>query len=123
LGIYSTGDRTTIEMPFPPRSGIAMGTGWTVSKLLFVTSKTIRQPLIIRGTRIDGPGEAGFTGHAGRRPFQAIQFAPQSRAIDLGRLKAFGVIVWATASGCYEVQIDGETFSRIIVFRVELKAA
>jgi len=116
-GAYNPTDRATMKT-LPPDTSIAAGTGWTVAKAPLVAKKTLRQPLVVRGGRIDRPGELGFTGYGVQRPFSALQFPP-SFAIDLGAFKAYGISVWAATPGCYALQIDGATFSRIIVFRVE----
>jgi hypothetical protein len=82
--------------------------------------KRFRQPLLVRGRRLDEPGVVGFSGPRGRRPFVAMQFAPRARAIDLGRFKALGLTVWANEPGCYGLQLDGKTFSRVVVSMVQL---
>jgi hypothetical protein len=122
-GAYNPADRATMKAPYPaPGTSVAAGTGWAVAKTALVMKKTFSQPLVVRGSRLDGAGLLGFTGPAGHRPFAAMQFAGTSPAIDLGAYKAHGLIVWATASGCYAVQLDGRTFSSVVVFRVELSA-
>lgn len=125
VGTYST-ERTTIEMPYPaPQGSVASDTGWTVSKFPLVMPKSLREPLLIRGRTIDRTEALGFSGSAGRRPFEAMQFPARPRVIDVGvgTLKSLGLTIWAAAPGCYAVQIDGRAFSRVIVFRIEFRRA
>jgi hypothetical protein len=122
VGTYAyAGDNTVVEMPWPaPSTSPAYGSGWTIAKIVLVMRKELRQPLLVRGQRLDDTGSLGFSGPAARRPFTAIQFPTRKKGIDEGRFKAFGLGVWATAPGCYGVQIDGKTFRRDVVFRVVL---
>jgi hypothetical protein len=123
-GAYNPTDRATMTAPYPaPEASVAAGTGWAVAKTTLVMKKIFSQPLVVRGSRIDGAGQLGFSGPVGRRPFAAIQFPATAAAIDFGKYKAHGLNVWATSSGCYALQLDGKTFSRAVVFRVELTSA
>ncbi len=118
-GGYNRADRATMTAPYPPpEAHVAFGTGWTAAKAPLVMKKTFAQPMVVRGRRIDGAGDLGFSG-SGRRPFGAMQFPAAGPTIDLGRYKAHSLNVWAATPGCYALQIDGATFSRVVVFRVE----
>lgn len=118
-GAYNPEDRSTMQVisSTNPRSQGA-GTGWGIAKTLIVMRRTLRQPLLLRGQRVDGPGELGFAGHAGRRPYAALQFKTGWHTINAGRFRADGFTAWATVPGCYALQIDGRTFSRVVVFRI-----
>ena len=120
VGTYgSAGDYSAVEMPSPaPYGSPAYGTGWSITKILLTMRKELHQPLLIRGKRLDDAGWLGFSGPAGHRPFAAMQFPSTRKGIDEGKFKAFGMGVWATAPGCYGVQIDGKNFRRDVVFRV-----
>jgi hypothetical protein len=118
-GAYNAVDRATLAAPYPaPAASRAAGTGWTLAKTVLVVKKRFRQPFVVRGRRIDGAGELGFTGPSGRRPVEAMQFPSAGPAIHLGAYKARGLMVWAATTGCYAVQIDGPKFSQTVVFRV-----
>jgi hypothetical protein len=104
---------------FPaPENSIAAGTGWAIDKTPFVWKKRFRGPFLLRGDRIDGQGELGFSGPAGRRPFAAMQFAAGRSGLESAGLHGWPVAVWMTTPGCYAFQIDSPTTSRVIVFRV-----
>ena len=120
VGTYSPGPHNVVPVPYPaPEGSPAFGTGWTVTKIPLVMPKSLRQPIIARGRRIDGDAPLGFSGPAGRRPYAAIQYPPGGNMIDLGRHKAVGVLAWASEPGCYSLQIDGRSFSRVVTFRIE----
>ena len=84
-GAYNPEDRSTMKLipPTDPRSQGA-GTGWGIAKTAIVMRKTVRQPLLLRGQRLDGPGTLGFAGDAGHRPFAALQFKAGYHTIGLG---------------------------------------
>jgi hypothetical protein len=105
---------------FPaPENSIAAGTGWAIDKTPLVWKKPFRGPFLIRGARIDGQGQLGFSGPAGRRPFAAMQFARGRSGLEFAGLHGWGVAVWMTTPGCYAFQIDTRISSRVIVFRVK----
>ena len=120
VGTYAYGgDNAVVGMPWPaPDASKAYGSGWTITKIVLLVGKDFRQPLLVRGQRLDETGSLGFSGHAGRRPFEAMQFPSGMKGMDERRFKGFGLGVWATAPGCYGIQIDGRTFRRAVVFRV-----
>jgi hypothetical protein len=102
-----------------PDTSIAAGSGWAVDKAPLLLKNTFRGPFMIRGRRVDGEGVLGFSGIAGRRPFEAMQFAPGRATMRAGGLLGWGIGLWMTSPGCYALQIDGAAFSRVIVFRVD----
>jgi hypothetical protein len=103
----------------PPENSVAYGTGWSVDKTPLVRKKTFNGPFVVRGRRIDGTGVVGFSGPGGRRPFEALQFAAGRSAAEFAGSTGWPTLVWMTAPGCYALQIDGQTFSRVVVFQVE----
>jgi hypothetical protein len=86
--------------------------GWYVHKTLWAISPTYRGPLLVRGARIDAPGEVRFTGRlalqrslrlAGQWPGEAgWRYVPSATGMR--------------GPGCYAFQVDGLTFSRVVVF-------
>jgi hypothetical protein len=115
-GAYNADDRATMDArtsgPF------AEGTGWGLAKTPLMMKKRLKQPLLVRGARIDASGVLGFSGGAGHRPFVAMQLAATRPSLSVGSFKGYGVNTWALTGGCYAIQVDGRTFSRVIVFRV-----
>ncbi len=119
-GAYNAADRSTMLLipSAEPRSQAA-GTGWGIAKTAIVKRKTLKQPLLLRGRRLDGQGDLGFSG-TGHRPFAALQLWPKFGGA-LGKFKWKGLAAWAVDAGCYGLQIDGRTFSEVIVFRVAFR--
>ena len=56
-GAYNPADRTTMRIVYPASSGPARGSGWGIAKAQLLVKKTFRQPLVVRGRRIDGASE------------------------------------------------------------------
>lgn len=97
--------------------------GWASGKVFWYVRPSYRGRALIRGRRLDGPGRLGFE-RAGRLPARELRIErggspaswegqpPGSRGIPSG--------VAVQAPGCYGVQIDGRTFSRVVVFSVDV---
>jgi hypothetical protein len=100
---------------------VQYGGPWAGAKVFWYVRPSYRGPALIRGRRLDGPQWLGFNGR--RLPRRELHIErgvtvswegqpPGSRGIPSG--------VRVRAPGCYGVQIDGKTFSRVVVFTVEL---
>jgi hypothetical protein len=111
-------------VPYPAyETSVAAGTGWDVTKVPLLMKKQFRGAFVVRGRRLDGSGALGFSGGAGHRPFEAMQFPASRGILSAGEFRGWGLTVWMTSPGCYAMQIDGPTFSRVVVFRVEFTTA
>jgi hypothetical protein len=97
------------------------GSKWFGEKVFWFVVPSYRGRVLIRGRRIDAPGTVGFNG--ARRPdpelriepFTTVSWAGQptgSRGIPSG--------VRILAKGCYGFQIDGTSFSRIVVVTADV---
>jgi hypothetical protein len=91
------------------------GVPWFSTKVFWYVKPSYRGRVLIRGRRLDGPQSIRFNGIRRRelriKPNQTVSWRGQptgSRGVPS--------IVRVRASGCYGVQIDGTTFSRIVVF-------
>lgn len=71
--------------------------------------------MLIRGRQLDGPYRVRFG--RGNVPPVALRIVPGETLVKGGR--ADGAYARLRAPGCYGYQIDGKTFSRVIVFRAE----
>ncbi len=90
---------------------------WGGQKTLWYVDPAYTGPVLIRGSRIDGPGEVRF--NYGVEALASEMHLPQPdpfagpgewrSAISSTRLKV-------SAPGCYAFQVDGDTFSYSIVF-------
>lgn len=95
------------------------GGPWRGQKVFWYVHPRYRGPVLIRGRRLDGPGRLRFDD--GRLPRAEIRIAPGETVYWDGRpagSRGRPSAVRAQSPGCYGVQIDGTSFSRIVVFRV-----
>jgi hypothetical protein len=89
---------------------------WGGNKVIWVIAPRYRGPLLVRGHQLDGPWWVGFD--LGRRPLAELPF-PSAKQVGIYRRqwRQTGTTTRVRASGCYAYQIDGTTFSRVVVFR------
>jgi hypothetical protein len=91
--------------------------GWIYVKVLWIVSARYRGPVLVRGHELDGTNWLGFAG--GARPLEELQLPP-ARAGTATGWRAFPSYTRVRAgSGCYAYQIDGTSFSKVVVFRLE----
>jgi hypothetical protein len=103
----------TLFFFYPPlRTQEFFGSEWSGQKVLWWVSGRYHGPVLIRGRQLDGPNLLRFD--RGTVPPSEIRILPakgvRSRASST-RLRA---------AGCYAYQIDGTTFSRVIVFQANI---
>src|SRR5450631_178969 len=90
---------------------------WLAVKTLWFSDPTYQGPFIIRATRLDGPGVIAM----GEGPTLATLVVPPGPTLNGGhgwRTAPGGT--WVMAPGCYAWQVDGLTFSDVIVIRAVL---
>jgi hypothetical protein len=97
------------------------GGPWFGEKVFWYVQPSYQGPVLIRGRRLDGTQLVRFNG---------AKFPPAELRIDAGETVSWqgqpassrGVPsgVRVVAPGCYGFQIDGTSFSRIVVFRAKL---
>jgi hypothetical protein len=96
------------------------GGPWFGDKVFWYVLPSYRGPILLRGRRLDGPQKLGFDG--AKRPLPELRIGryrsvtwsgqpPGSRGVPSG--------VRVLVPGCYGVQLDGTSFSRFVVFRVD----
>jgi hypothetical protein len=108
-----------------PARGSRGGASWGGQIAFFVIAPSYTGPVLARGHQLDGPHALLFNGGLD----QLSGFGPTT-PILLSQLRleggpAFGT-PWANfpsqlrmqAPGCYAIQLDGDTFSAVVVFRV-----
>lgn len=109
----------------PVYAGIAGGQldtwsgGWFGFKTLWYVAPSYKGPVLIRGSRIDADGLVGF----GENPFIGHLIFPPGPTLndtaDGYRTAPGGTYV--AGPGCYAWQIDGLSFSDVIVFSVDMR--
>src|SRR5207253_3597393 len=90
--------------------------GWDELKVLWIASPGYHGPVLVRGHQIDGSNELRF--ERGADPPTELLLDASGDANRLGS----GWGNWPTytrlrAPGCYAYQVDGSTFSEVIVFK------
>jgi hypothetical protein len=88
------------------RAGVAPG--WGYVKTLWFARADYTGPVLIRGRRLDGSGTLALGGGIPR--LRDPQLPPGGR-------RAWPGGTWVRSPGCYAWQIDGTSFSTVIVFR------
>jgi len=90
--------------------------GWIYVKVLWIVSAGYRGPVLVRGHQLDGTSWLGFA--TGTHPLEELQIPPAGVGSPGWRAYPSYTRVRA-GSGCYAYQVDGTTFSRVLVFRLE----
>lgn len=97
------------------------GGPWFGTKVFWYVQPSYRGPVLIRGRRLDGPERMGFNGRKVANPELRIKRGesvswdgqpPGSRGIPSG--------VRVLKAGCYGIQIDGTSFSRVVVVSADV---
>ncbi len=97
------------------------GSPWQGQKVFWYIAPSYRGRVLIRGKRLDGPGWLGFNGT--RVPKDELRIEPYTTVSWSGQprySRGIPTAVRALTSGCYAAQLDGRTFSRVVVFTIEL---
>jgi hypothetical protein len=93
--------------------------GWLAFKTLWFSVPGYHGPFLISAERLDRPGPVAF----GESPTLAPLVVPPGQTLNTGagyRTAPGGT--WVRAPGCYAWQVDGLTFSEVIVVRAVLPA-
>ncbi len=103
--------------------------GWHWNKVVWARDPQYEGPIVIRGRQLDGPATLRFQWKKDGDPSPDLAHAslhvpPYSPGISRltdgsGRWEEMMTWVVVRAPGCYGVQIDGEDFSTVIIFRVK----
>lgn len=91
--------------------------GWIYVKVLWVVSASDRGPVLVRGHQLDGTNWLGFA--TGTHPLEELQIPPARMGSARGWRAYPSYTRVRAGSGCYAYQIDGTTFSKVLVFRLE----
>ena len=120
-----TGDGTVPVNFSTPDNDAYAGSGWPGMKVIWRLSNQYAGPVLLRGGRIDRPGELRFDhymGAVGENGDWQNGTAHPDLAYDTSgstpMLTTYPSGVRVKAPGCYAVQVDGTSFSNTIVFKV-----
>jgi hypothetical protein len=100
----------------PARDAVS---GWRSDKVLWLIAPTYRGRTLVRGQRLDPAAPLSFfQGRAGSTT-QTSAFSISTERRSAGwQTSGSGIRFPAQAGGCYAFQVDGLTFSAVIVFAV-----
>lgn len=90
---------------------------WLAFKTLWVAVPAYRGPFLVRAKRLDGPGSIGVGG----TPEETSLAVPAAPAGSRPDYRAVPCCTWVRQPGCYAWQVDGLTFSEIIVVRAVVR--
>jgi hypothetical protein len=103
----------------PPHRGQSVfdGSDWGGQKVLWAAAPRYAGPVLIRGRELDGPQAVGFGGD--RVPFDEMQLlaAGATSAGEPAGWREWPSYTRLRGGGCYAYQVDGTSFSTVIVFR------
>ena len=92
--------------------GSAFPPPWTGQKVLWIVGRTYRGPILIRGHQVGGKWWIGFDGFQSR-PWSEMHIR------GTGAWSGYPSYTRVRGAGCFAYQVDGTSFSRVIVFRAE----
>jgi hypothetical protein len=96
------------------------GGPWFGEKVFWFVLPRYGGPVLIRGRRLDGPQRMGFGGR--KVPKSELRIAPNQSVEWPGQppgSRGVPSSVRVLTPGCYGVQIDGTSFSKVVVFVVD----
>jgi hypothetical protein len=115
---------------FPAKKSRLAHSRWRAARTVWISAPAYRGPILVRGDRVDGPGRLGFGVTATPKwelRLPGGSWEERSRAFR--RWQGAAQRGWrfadaymrVRANGCYAVQIDGLSFSDVIVFSAVLQ--
>ena len=105
-------------LPFaypPPKSSVFAGSAWGGEKVFWAVSPGYHGPVLVRGGQLDGTAQIGFG--TSKVPYSQLEFQPSRGDPSLGGWRGYPALTRLHQQGCYGWQIDGTTFSEVIVFK------
>ena len=88
---------------------------WHDAPTMVVDPQAREDPLLLRGQRLDGPGELRFVWQVGHEP--APELRRQVHHVEAGTAAHFTVVV--PSPGCWAYQVDGADFTDVLVFELD----
>jgi len=115
---FPLGSHALVTVELPPRA--EYGPEWGAVKRVWLVDARYPGRILVRGAQLDGDNEVrfvdgrpGFTPQKRLDPVREFQLEGGGGAPSLTRLRA---------PGCYAYQVDGRTFSYLVVFEARLEA-
>jgi hypothetical protein len=105
-----------LRFEYPPtrKNTLFGGSDWGGQKVLWAVDPSYHGVVLIRGQQLDGTESLRFG--LGHDPAKQLRL-PRQPATSAGGWPGYPSYTRLRAAGCYAYQIDGTTFSNVIVFR------
>lgn len=100
-----------------PLNAFSVPAGWHGGKHALFTLSAYHGRVLIRGRQLDGPGIVTFASNEIRGAPALSSPKPELR-LGVGGPQVVHTFFFLTPPGCYAYQIDGTTFSYLVVFTV-----
>jgi len=104
---------------YPPPLNSVYPNGLAGSKVLWVIAPRYSGPVLIRGRQVDGSKPLWFQLGGNQPALPEMQLPPGT----IPGWRAWPSATLLTKAGCYAWQVDGTSFSTVIVFRAVIQAA
>jgi hypothetical protein len=116
--IYPVGGFPTLTFIYPPQpEQLWYGSQWSGQKVLWIARPSYRGRVLIRGRQLDGIHNVRFG--SGLDPSREMRLRSVGGSSP-GGWQNRPSYTRLRAPGCYAWQVDGTTFSRVIVFQAVL---
>jgi hypothetical protein len=99
----------------PSQGGLFGGSVWGGQALQWLGAPSYHGPVLIRGRKLTSHDELGFGG--GAVPLAEMDVPPGGGDPNAGGWRFWSGYTRLRSPGCYGLQVDGTTFSEIIIFR------
>ena len=110
----------TVVMPFVlPSPALFAGSAWGGQILKWIGAPSYRGPVLIRGRKLSGRDGLGFG--AGVVPLAEMD-VPPGGPFNPGGWRLWSGYARLRSPGCYGLQVDGTSFSEVIIFRACLSS-
>jgi hypothetical protein len=104
----------------PSQAGLFGGSRWGGQALKWDGAPSYHGPVLIRGRKLTGHDGLGFG--AGDVPLAEMDLPPGGGDSHAGGWRFWSGYARLRSPGCYGMQVDGTTFSEVIVFRACLSS-
>jgi hypothetical protein len=128
-GPFTLTGSATVPVDFTPAANDEfLGTGWPGMKVIWRVDPDYIGPVLLRGARLDGPGQLRFGSYTG----SVGQGTPSGASVQAQAYDELGYPgqdsrpsattypsdIRVQTPGCYGLQVDGTNFSYVITFAV-----
>jgi hypothetical protein len=111
--VLGTGPVGPAQSPRPALTSF-INSAWSGARVTWLASSAYTGPILIRGREIGGPHAVGFG--LGNVPYDQLQ-VNDSAGPRAGGTRQWPAFTRLRGPGCYAYQVDGTSFSDVIVFR------